>query len=428
MLNPLRFAFSLALIAFSAARAQVTPPSATPGGMPGAQTQSQSTSPSDLPTVQTAPPQSGLAPDPATSSGTVLQTAPQQAAQSARRLALEARVGGTNPSGCPDPGAPIYPGSGANSAVASGDFVELERTTCYGTCPAYIVRVNADGSVQWTGKAFVAQTGSAGAQVDPVAASRLIRDFRDHGFARLCAGYSRPVTDSSTAVTTLSIGHQTNRVRDYARGGPPWLADLDLRIDALADTHAWRHGDPARERFGETRLVEDTVMPKPGVTPMMRAAAADRIEEIKALLAAGQPIEAEDASGWTALMYAAGPGRLATMQFLLANGASAGHRSKLGETLLFAAASASSEAPAKIRLLVQAGAAMNARTADGSTVLTTAARYFRTPGLMQTLLALGADPGVKNSAGQTALDVLDRQEQRAASPTEYQAARTLLTK
>ena len=58
----------------------------------------------------------------------------------------------------------------------------------------------------------------------------------------------------------------------------------------------------------------------------------------------------------------------------------------------------------------------------------TAARYFRTPGLMQTLLALGADPGVKNSAGQTALDVLDRQEQRAASPTEYQAARTLLTK
>ncbi len=422
MLRPLHFPFAVFALAAASACAQNTPPSADPGGMPGAQTQVQTASPSTLPSVQTSAPQTGLATDPATS----LQAAPQQAADSARRQALDARAAGVNPAGCPDANAPIYPGSGANAAIASGDYVELTRTRCNGSCPVYTVRVNADGSVQWTGRAFVALVGAASTQVDPVIATRLIRDFRDHGFARLCARYMQNATDASSAVTTLSVGHQTTRVRDYAGGGPAWLGDLELRVDALANTHAWRHGDPSRERFGETRLVEDTVIPKPGVTALMKAAAADRVAEMRTILASGAAIDAEDASGWTALMYAAGPGRLATMQFLLANGASANHRTAYGETLLFAAATSPYDAPAKIRLLGQAGVGVNARAADGSTALMVAVQHFWTPGLIEALLALRADVRLKNSAGQTVVELLDAQEQQTASPAEYKTVRELL--
>jgi hypothetical protein len=422
MLRPLHSFFAVSALTAVSACAQVTPPSADPGGMPGAQTQVQTASPSTLPTVQTSAPQTGLATDPTTS----LQAAPQQAADSARRQALDARAAGTNPSGCPDANAPIYPGSGANAPIANGDYVELTRTRCNGSCPVYTVRVNADGSVQWTGRAFVALVGGASTQVDPVVASRLIRDFRDHSFARLCARYAQNVADASSAVTTLSVGHQTNRVRDYAGGGPTWLADLDMKIDALANTHAWRHGDPSHERFGETRLVEDTIIPKPGVTPLMKAAAADRMPEIRTILASGAAIDAEDASGWTALMYAAGPGRLSTMQFLLQNGASANHRTAYGETLLFAAATSPYDAPAKIRLLGQAGVGVNARAADGSTALMIAVEHFWTQGLVQALLALRADVRFKNSTGQTVLDLLDAQEKQTPSPAEYNTVRELL--
>jgi ankyrin repeat protein len=107
-------------------------------------------------------------------------------------------------------------------------------------------------------------------------------------------------------------------------------------------------------------------------------------------------------------------------------GASAGHRTAYGETLLFAAATSPYDAPAKIRLLGQAGVGVNARAADGSTALMIAVQRFWTPGLVEALLALRADLRFKNSAGQTVLDLLDAQEKQTPSPSEYDAVRGLL--
>jgi len=78
------------------------------------------------------------------------------------------------------------------------------------------------------------------------------------------------VTDVPTFFTTLNVAGQSKTVRDYADGAPKWLRDLDQEIDGLADTHRWRHGDPAEELFGEMRLQEDTFMPKPGITCPLR--------------------------------------------------------------------------------------------------------------------------------------------------------------
>ena len=402
------------LLLAATAGAQVTPPSAQPGGMPGAQTESQSTSPSNLPTVQTAPPQTGLATDPATT----LQAAPQQAAQSRRKQALDARAAGTNPTGCPDPERSHLPPAVAptarspqatmSSSNARAAMEPARRTRCASTRTGL-----SSGREEplWPGWA------AAPRRVDAAVASRLIRDFRDHGFARLCAGYSRAVTDSAAAVTTLSLGHQANRVRDYAGGGPAWLADLDLRVDALANTHAWRHGEPARERFGETRLVEDTVMPKPGVTPMMKAAAADRVAEIRALLAK-----------WAARRRR-GCQRLDGADVRCRSGPARHHAGTCWRT---APARATDrclarhcclpprlhpyDAAAKVRLLARSGAAINARAGDGSSALMVAAQHFWTPGLVEALLAVGADPRLKNTAGLTAIDALDAQEKLSASP------------
>ncbi|KAB3530299.1 hypothetical protein F8154_13995 [Alkaliphilus pronyensis] len=39
------------------------------------------------------------------------------------------------------------------------DYIRLERTMCYGTCPVYNVTVNKDGKVKYEGEMYVYRIG-----------------------------------------------------------------------------------------------------------------------------------------------------------------------------------------------------------------------------------------------------------------------------
>ena len=326
---------------------------------------------------------------------------------------------------CPQPLAHVAPGS----TVTSGDWVELTRTGCGGRCPNYTVRLFASGAVNWRGDASVAVIGSASAQVDGPTAANLIQQLRDHGFNALCGVYSRRVTDAEAAWTTVSVGGTSFAVYDKARSAPAWLRDFDDRVDAVADTHCWRHGEPAVELFGAKHLIEDATSAKTGRTRLMRAAATPN-GAIALLLAQKVAIEAEDASGWTALMYAAGAGSLEQVRQLLAAGANASHASHAGETLLFAAAGSLQNPVGKLLLLQKAGANVAAVTNQGATVLMIAASRYQQPEILKAVLAMGADPSVRNQDGKTALDVLEQAGEQAGAqadtPAAYQVAKAML--
>src|SRR5947209_16055953 len=51
-------------------------------------------------------------------------------------------------SGCPSEGTSVLP----PMAPQPSDFVELQRTSCFGSCPVYTVRIHADGLVNWRGE------------------------------------------------------------------------------------------------------------------------------------------------------------------------------------------------------------------------------------------------------------------------------------
>jgi hypothetical protein len=324
-------------------------------------------------------------------------------------------------SGCPQPLAHRTPGS----TVSSGDWVELERTGCHGVCSDYRVRLYGNGTVNWHGEHAVAVAGDAGAQVDAGAAANLIQQLRDHGFASLCGGYTRPIADSPTYLTTVNVSGTAYRVSDHAGSAPAWLRDFDDRVDAVADTHRWRHGEPSTEVFGAMHLVEDARFPKPGRTRLMRAAATSD-GAIQLLLAQKVAVDAEDASGWTALMYAAGDGSLDQVRQLLGAGASAAHVSRAGETLLFAAAGSAENPVGKLGVLQKAGANAAAVSGDGTTVLMIAASRYWQPGVLKAVLELGVNPSVRNGQGKTALDVLEQARVVREVPGAYEAARAML--
>lgn len=98
--------------------------------------------------------------------------------------------------------------------------ITLERTNCYGTCPAYSLHIYGNGIVQYTGKMHVAISGEQTARVPLDSVWALVDAFRDIGYFSFKDEYRTAengltVTDLSSTITSLSVSGTTKRVVDY---------------------------------------------------------------------------------------------------------------------------------------------------------------------------------------------------------------------
>ena len=284
-------------------------------------------------------------------------------------------------------------------SITAGDFVELSRSGCYGTCPSYKVRVALSGDVTWNGNGFVEAIGERHSTIGSDAAQALLERFRSPAFWALCGGYDASVTDNPTMEIDVQIGGRSKSVWNYAASAPEFESALEDAIDDAANTHAWKHGDPPTEPI--INIGQDAYMPKPGVTALMKAAARADVGGIKELLTSGVDVDAIDSSGWTALMYAATSSHSEPVELLLASGANPNHRSFTGDTPLMAAAISRSFDEG----LAHAGADVNAKDSAGTTALMILAAEGEGDEIADALKA-GADPTSKDAKGRTALDYL----------------------
>jgi len=178
-----------------------------------------------------------------------------------------------------------------------------------------------------------------------------------------------------------------------------WTSRSKNAIDAAANTHVWRHGEPTTEPLGN--IFQDAFMPKPGVTPLMRAAAKADVNSINEAIARGDDIDAVDSSGWTALMYSAASSHSEPVQLLLKAGANPNHKSFAGDTPLMASAIARQFDED----LLRGGAEINSKNADGVSALMILAATGEADEVKAVINA-GADASAKDAKGRSALDYL----------------------
>jgi hypothetical protein len=313
------------------------------------------------------------------------------------------------------------------------DFVELQRSVCYGPCPAYTVRISADGRVTWNGESSVLIKGDASKTIPAAQAKNLIERFRTPEFWSLCDHYWQMVTDSATYKTTASIGGNSKQVSDYDDSAPEFLRTLDGQIDLAADTHLWRRGEPKAERFQRrmSLMAMECIVPKLGLTPLM-CPMDQELATIEKLLKANPSVNAADASGWTALMYAAYDNTDQVFDRLLAAGANPKAVSATRQTVLMAVSAGAMPTQHKIERLVALGLDINAVDNDGQTALMFAVQRFWLPDQTAWLLANGARTGIKDAQGKTAADYLEAAaaaHPRASQETsDYQRVKQLLAK
>jgi Domain of unknown function (DUF6438) len=97
--------------------------------------------------------------------------------------------------------------------------IRLERTGCYGTCPAYAVAIHGDGRIEYTGKSHVKETGTSEGRMALEEIRALVSEFAKIKFWGITEDYSqakcvgRVCTDMATAVTEIRIKGVTHRVR-----------------------------------------------------------------------------------------------------------------------------------------------------------------------------------------------------------------------
>ncbi|HKG93128.1 MAG TPA: DUF6438 domain-containing protein [Gemmatimonadaceae bacterium] len=131
----------------------------------------------------------------------------------------------------------------------AADSVVLERTLCYGSCPAYRLAVARSGAVRFESRNPQDSGRAAADSVDPRGFGDIMTDALFVAFLdlpdriaddeRMCGPSS---TDAPTAIVTLYLpGGRRKRVQDYQGcHWAPWqLHALEDRIDSVAGSARW---------------------------------------------------------------------------------------------------------------------------------------------------------------------------------------------
>lgn len=159
-------------------------------------------------------------------------------------LPLPASSTSTAPSAAPSTSGSAPADTSAGFALPADLEITLERSACYGVCPAYVVTLRADGTVEYRGDKYVRVHGSKVDRVKPNEVRALLIKMDRAGFDGLTVpdpcdkGIS---TDHATHRLTLVRNGKRRTIVHYTGNlcAPPALGELADEIDRVAGTDRW---------------------------------------------------------------------------------------------------------------------------------------------------------------------------------------------
>lgn len=134
-------------------------------------------------------------------------------------------------------------------SLATVPVITLERTTCFGTCPAYKLTIFDDGKVLFEGREFVKHKGKAEGEITKAQLEELVREFNHINYMKLDDEYGIGDrcpdiwTDYPSAITSINQNGQTKTILHYqgCRGLTvlDQLTALENKIDEVVNTKRW---------------------------------------------------------------------------------------------------------------------------------------------------------------------------------------------
>src|SRR5215210_1263108 len=123
----------------------------------------------------------------------------------------------------------------------------LQRTPCYGPCPAYELTVWGTGEVEYFGEAHVHKAGAHTWGISGRRLHRLAEAFKKASYSRLEDSYtSREFTDAPSCMTSIEYEDGSSKSVDHYHGDPSApnaLTELEDEIDRIVGVERYTEPD-----------------------------------------------------------------------------------------------------------------------------------------------------------------------------------------
>lgn len=122
----------------------------------------------------------------------------------------------------------------SGTSVFSDDnlLVKMEKTSCYGQCPVYTVRIDRNGNGIFTGEENTEPLGTYKFRLSEEEMEELKSFFDKAGFRDMKDRYYENLTDLPTTWLTYREGGSEKKVMDYY-GAPEELKILEKQVEAM---------------------------------------------------------------------------------------------------------------------------------------------------------------------------------------------------
>ncbi len=118
----------------------------------------------------------------------------------------------------------------ANSAI---QFIAMERTACFGTCPAYRLEIYKDGLVKYDGWSSVEYDGLYQKQFDPVKVAALYKEFEQYPVDTCAEMYESLIQDLPGINFYFTYKGREQKIIN-AHFGPGYLMQLANEADSFS--------------------------------------------------------------------------------------------------------------------------------------------------------------------------------------------------
>lgn len=130
----------------------------------------------------------------------------------------------------------------ATTSVRSNNinYISMERTACFGTCPHYIIEIYESGLVRYSGRTFADPKGVYEKDMDKAMIQKLFSDFEAYRADTCSEVYPLMIADLPGLKFIIKYENNKTKTIQNAHFGPGFLKTLAEEIDnAIKPGKSW---------------------------------------------------------------------------------------------------------------------------------------------------------------------------------------------